>query len=93
VLIDDDHSFVACGQAKNILYVLSSENSNFKILSSKCGSYQPEGYKFLRCVLATEESSSPEKRSESLFRLQFKLKKDAETYEPDFRRSRKIDDL
>jgi len=63
VLIDDDRSYVACGQAKNILFVPESKNRNFERLSSKCDSYQTDGYKFLRCVIATKKSSSPEKRA------------------------------
>lgn len=63
VLIDDDSSYIACGQAKNILYVPESENSNFTVLPSKCDSYERDGHKFLRCVLSSEESSDSEKRA------------------------------
>lgn len=63
VLIDDNYSYVACGQAKNILFVPESENKNFEKLSSKSDFYEIDGYRVLRCVLAAEESSHLEKRA------------------------------
>ncbi len=56
ILIENDITYVACGQAKNVLLMPSNDNYNFRVLSSKCKVYQPEGYKFLGCVLVSEAS-------------------------------------
>ncbi len=54
ILIDDDSSYVACGQAKNFLSLPATERSDYQRLLGKYELYQPSGFKFLRCVLSCE---------------------------------------
>ncbi len=54
VLIDDDKSCIACGQAKNILLVEATKAKNFSKLKSNHKFCQPNGYVFLPCYLNKE---------------------------------------
>lgn len=51
ILIDDDETYVACGQAKNWLYVPPTDGDHFEALSSKLKYYQPSGYRVLKCLI------------------------------------------
>jgi hypothetical protein len=76
ILVDDTPSYVACGQAKNVLYVDSTENRNFEILPSTCNSYHPEGYKFLPSVLVIIDHGGREKKAVKNGKQLLILKKD-----------------
>lgn len=58
VLMDDDKTYVEMGQARNFLSVPCTNGRNFEVLRDLCRRYQPEGFKFLRCIFANESVAS-----------------------------------
>lgn len=50
-IIDDQPTGIACGQAKNILFLRETENINYDNLTLKCSTYDSKGYTFFKCCL------------------------------------------